>query len=143
MGITEYRETVLFRLTEFFEDEFSNRELVNLFAIGVGGLILCWILVFFVPDFLVDLIAKVIDLRGKVVSLLLFFPFLFGGTAGFALFKFLYRKGDEKIVSDNEFMSGFAQDLRRANLRRVLYASLAVGAMNAILISVAGVWFRA
>lgn len=134
MKAKEYKESVFFRLTEFFEGEFSNRDLLILFAIGLGGLLLCWILLCSAPDFLVDFVREVVDLRERLVVWLLFFPFLFGATAGFAIFKFLFRKGDTAIVAGDEFMSGFAENLRRANLRRVFYASIAVGALNAILI---------
>lgn len=134
MKAKEYKESVFFRLTEFFEGEFSNRELLSLFAIGVGGLILCWISLFFAPDFLIEMVGRIVDLEERVVFWLLFFPFLFGATAGFAIFKFLFRRGDTAIVAGDEFMSGFAENLRRANLRRVFYASIAVGAVNAILI---------
>jgi hypothetical protein len=138
----EKRDNFFYRLTRFFEEDFDKKSLVKLFSVGFAGNALAWLLALFAPPAVAGIVGFLGNLQERFFYYLLIFPFFFAFLMSFSACKFIFRKHDRMLVSDDEFMSRYATYSKGENLRRIFLISAMFGGINAILLVLAVIWFR-
>lgn len=138
----EKRDGFLYRLSRYFEADFANHTLIKLFAAGFAGNCLAWLAALYAPQILGDFVGLLNIIEGKILFYLLVFPLFFTFLMAFSACKFIFRKHDRTLVADDEFMSRYAAHTKGENLRRIFLISAMFGAIDAILLVLAVIWFR-
>jgi hypothetical protein len=138
----EKRDGFLYRLTQYFDEDFNKKSLIKLFAAGIIGNVSAWLTALFAPQIFGDIVGLLGSLEEKFFYYLLVFPFFFAFLMSFSVCKFIFRKHDRALVSEDEFMSRYSAHTKSENIRRLFLISTMFGASNAILLVLAVIWFR-
>jgi hypothetical protein len=138
----EKRVTFLYHLADYFERDFAPKNLLILSCVGFFGNLLCWLAVLFAPYGIGKVFSFLTEASDKVLHYLLIFPFFFSFLISFSVCKFLSRKKDKPIVSEKEFLSGYAEHLVKENLRRISLLSAMFAGFNTVALVISTSWFR-
>lgn len=137
----EEKENFLYWLSTKLEQNYERKTIAKLFAIGLVGNILSWLIAFSVPIFISELISTLVNIVGKIGYYLLIVPFSFAFLIAFSILKLKVNKVERVLDEEKEFLDGYFENLWANDYRIIFLLSAAFGGLNCILLVFALVTF--
>lgn len=130
------------RLSDFTDQDHSRRRYLRIAGAGLGINCVSWIVGFLTPEAIAEWVGLAADISDRLKTYLLAVPFWSMFFACYSFLRLARYSNPTDQVSDDEVMASF-RDSEKANyVRNRVLLSLAVAALNTVLLVVFILWFR-
>lgn len=136
------KETFLFWLSTKLEPNYRRKTLAKLFAVGVIGNVLAWLIALFTPNYIGKFVSALMILEGKVGIYLLVIPFSFAFLMAFSICKLRTNRRENLTKQQKDFLDNYFDELKTNDYRIIFLISAMSGGLNAILLVFAVVTFQ-
>ena len=129
-------------LSEFTDADHSGR--IYFWAIGIGSTVnlIAWIVAFVTPEVIAGRVGLVTDISDKAKAYLLAVPFWSSFFAVYGLIRLRRYSNPTADIGDSDVFSRY-RDTERSNfIRNRVLLSLAVAAVNTIVLVLLVIWMR-
>jgi len=130
----EEKEKILNWLSTKLEQDYQRKTLAKLFAVGVVGNILSWLIAFYTPSIIGKFIATLVNIEGKIGYYLLIVPFSFAFLMSLSICKLRINQIETVVNQKKEFLVNYFETLQANDFRVIFLISAMFGALNCILL---------
>lgn len=137
-----FREDAGRSLTDFTDGDHSRRIYYIVIGGGLAINLLSWVVAIVTPDVIADWIGFAADISDRVKAWLLAFPFWSTFAAAYSALRLRAYPNPTATLADDDLLASYRDTERGEYIRNRVLISLAVAALNTILLVLLFIDFR-